>query len=76
VLRALATPAPVAWRELAEPVVLLAFAAILHVGPRAAIVRQRFVSWPAWQQGLAHAAIILTVALLAPGVSPFIYFQF
>jgi alginate O-acetyltransferase complex protein AlgI len=76
VFRALGTPAPVAWRELAEPVALVAFAAVLHAGPRAALVRQRFVSWPAWQQGLAHAAIILTVTLLAPGVSPFIYFQF
>jgi D-alanyl-lipoteichoic acid acyltransferase DltB (MBOAT superfamily) len=63
-------------RGAALAVVLIVLALAVEAGPRAALVRERFVRLSPWWQGLGYAVAVLLVFLFSPATARFIYFQF
>jgi D-alanyl-lipoteichoic acid acyltransferase DltB (MBOAT superfamily) len=59
-----------------QAIVLLVVAVLLHVGPPAGVLRERFVRLPALWQGVSYAGLAVLVFLFSPATARFIYFQF
>lgn len=56
--------------------ILLPLVALLHGGPTATAVRERFIRLPAPLQGAAYALALVIGCIVAPTSERFIYFQF
>jgi hypothetical protein len=75
-LARLATPGYVMVRAGTEALVIVTIAVLLHLAPRAATIRQRFVRLPPTVQGLSYSFATIAAFFLAPASERFIYFQF
>jgi D-alanyl-lipoteichoic acid acyltransferase DltB (MBOAT superfamily) len=76
VVQGLVRPGVVVWQTATLAALVVAVGVVLHVSPPAVDWRSRLTALPPLAQGASYAALAIVIAALAPGSSPFIYFQF